>query len=170
MYDEVTRVIIDCDECSTYWQNHFDFLWMQKSLQRKQQHHHLWHLEWLSGKFRYRNQTNILILIQFFSKINIQIQSWSQKIASILRDIQSFSWPCSPLVHTALDFTTKSSSTALLQFIDAWHQWRTQNIFMGGVHSVAYGGHLYLVCAVCDVAIWRHIHVFKSMFWRSLLT
>jgi len=25
--------------------------------------------------------------------------------------------------------------------------------FHGGVHSVAYGGHLYLVCAVCDVTI-----------------
>jgi len=24
---------------------------------------------------------------------------------------------------------------------------------MGGVHSVADGGHLYLVCAVCDVTI-----------------
>jgi len=31
---------------------------------------------------------------------------------------------------------------------------------------VADGGHLYLVCAVCDVTIGRHIHVFK----RSLLT
>jgi len=37
-------------------------------------------------------------------------------------------------------------------------------------HSVAYGGHLYLVCAVCDVTIWRHIHVYKPTFWRSLLT
>jgi len=25
--------------------------------------------------------------------------------------------------------------------------------FSWGVHSVAYGGHLYLVCAVCDVTI-----------------
>jgi len=30
-------------------------------------------------------------------------------------------------------------------------QWCTQKIFMGGFHSVAHGGHLYLVCAVCDV-------------------
>jgi len=37
-------------------------------------------------------------------------------------------------------------------------------------HSVAYGGHLYLVCAVCDVTIWRHIHVSKRAVWRSLLT
>jgi len=27
-------------------------------------------------------------------------------------------------------------------------QWRTQKISMGGVHSVAQDGHLYLVCAV----------------------
>jgi len=33
------------------------------------------------------------------------------------------------------------------------NQWRTQKIFMGGIHSVAYGGHLYLVCAVYDVTI-----------------
>jgi len=26
------------------------------------------------------------------------------------------------------------------------NQWRTQKIFMGGFHSVACGGHLYLVC------------------------
>jgi len=32
-------------------------------------------------------------------------------------------------------------------------QWRTQKIFMGGFRSVAYGGDLCLVCAVCDVAI-----------------
>jgi len=52
---------------------------------------------------------------------------------------------------------------------DAW-QWRTQKIFMGVVHSAAYGGHLFLVCAVCDVTIWQHIHVSKPTFWRSLLT
>jgi len=28
IYDEVTRIIIDCDGCSTYWQNNFDFLWI----------------------------------------------------------------------------------------------------------------------------------------------
>jgi len=39
------------------------------------------------------------------------------------------------------------------------HQWRTQKIFMRGFIKVAYGGHLYLVCAVCDVTVWRHIHV-----------
>jgi len=32
----------------------------------------------------------------FFSEINIQIQSWSETIASILQDVQSS--PCSPLV------------------------------------------------------------------------
>jgi len=42
--------------------------------------------------------------------------------------------------------------------------------FHGGIHSVAYGGHLYLVCAVCDVTIRRHIQVSKPTFWRSLLT
>jgi len=42
--------------------------------------------------------------------------------------------------------------------------------FHRGFHSVAYGGHLCLVCAVCDVTVWRHIHVSKPTFWRSLLT
>jgi len=32
-------------------------------------------------------------------------------------------------------------------------QWRTQKIFIGGFLSVAYGGHLYLVFAVCNVTI-----------------
>jgi len=41
-----------------------------KKQQRKQQHHHLRHLESPSGKFRYGNQTNILILSwsNFFHK------------------------------------------------------------------------------------------------------
>jgi len=37
------------------------------------------------------------------------------------------------------------------------------------LHSVPYGGYLYLVCAVCDVTIWRHIPVSKPTFWRSSL-
>jgi len=41
--------------------------------------------------------------------------------------------------------------------------------FHGGVHSVAYDCHLYLVCAVCDVTILRHVHVSTPTFWRSLL-
>jgi len=48
-------------------------------------------------------------------------------------------------------------------------QWRTQNIFMEVFPLVAYGGHLYLMCAICDVTIWRHSHVSKPTFWRSLL-
>jgi len=39
----------------------------------------------------------------------------------------------------------------------------------GGFHSVAYGGHLYLVCGVCDVTIWCHIQVSKPTFSRNLL-
>jgi len=42
--------------------------------------------------------------------------------------------------------------------------------FRGEFHWVAYCAHLYLVCAVCDVTISRHIHVSKPTFWRSLLT
>jgi len=34
----------------------------------------------------------------------------------------------------------------------------------GGLHSVAYGGNLYLVCAVCDIAIWLRLHVSKPTF------
>jgi len=42
--------------------------------------------------------------------------------------------------------------------------------FSWAAHSVAYGGHLYLGCAICDVTIWRLIHVSKPTFWRSLMT
>jgi len=45
-----------------------------------------------------------------------------------------------------------------------------ENFLLGEFHSVVYGGQLYLVCAVCDVINWRHIHVSKPTFWRSLLT
>jgi len=41
--------------------------------------------------------------------------------------------------------------------------------FHGAVHWVAYGGHLYLVCAVCDVTIWLRNHVSKPLFRWSLL-
>jgi len=30
--------------------------------------------------------------------------------------------------------------------------------------------HVYLMCAVCDVTIWRHIHVSNPRLWRNLLT
>ena len=36
-------------------------------------------------------------------------------------------------------------------------------------YSVAYVGHLYLVCTVCDITICHHIHVSKPTFWQSLL-
>jgi len=42
----------------------------------------------------------------------------------------------------------------------------------GGFHSVAYGRHLYLVCVVCDIIIWHHIHVSKQHFgevcWHNM--
>jgi len=41
--------------------------------------------------------------------------------------------------------------------------------FHGSVRSGSYGGHLYLVWALCDVTIWSHFHVSKQTFWRSLL-
>jgi len=41
---------------------------------------------------------------------------------------------------------------------------------MGGFQSLAFGGRLYLVCAVCDVIIWCHIHVSKPTLSRNLLT
>jgi len=42
-------------------------------------------------------------------------------------------------------------------------QWRTQKLH-GGFHSVVYDAHLQLVCVICDVIIWRHIHVSKPTF------
>jgi len=36
--------------------------------------------------------------------------------------------------------------------------------------SMAYDGHLYLLFALGHVTIWRHIHLSKPTFWRSLLT
>jgi len=42
----------------------------------------------------------------------------------------------------------------------------------GGFPSGSYGGHLYLVCAVCKVTIWRHFHVSKptfcDVFWHNM--
>jgi len=50
-------------------------------------------------------------------------------------------------------------------------QRRTHKMFMGGFHSVAYGGHLFVVYGLCDVTIWRHIWrpVSKPTFWRSFV-
>jgi len=39
----------------------------------------------------------------------------------------------------------------------------------GRFHSVAYGGHLFLVWCLCDITMWRHIHASKPTFWRNLL-
>jgi len=39
-------------------------------------------------------------------------------------------------------------------------------------YSVAYGGYFYLICAVCDVTTWRHIHVpnqrFGEVCWHNM--
>ena len=45
-----------------------------------------------------------------------------------------------------------------------------ENFNEGVFLSLAYGGNLHFVFSVCDVTIWRHIHVSKLTFWRSLLT
>jgi len=45
-----------------------------------------------------------------------------------------------------------------------------ENFHGGRCRSVAYGGHLYLMCVVCDVTVRRHIHVYKLTFGRSMLT
>ena len=78
----------------------FSFFVNIKIIAKKQQHHHLWHLESLSGKFRYRNQTNILILSwsNFFQKSISKSNPDLKKMASILQDIKSWSCPCSPLI------------------------------------------------------------------------
>ena len=71
IYGNVTRIIIDCDECGRYWQNSFVFFVNIKTTAKETlpSHHHLWHFEPLSGKFPW-NQTNILILSwsNFFQK------------------------------------------------------------------------------------------------------
>jgi len=36
--------------------------------------------------------------------------------------------------------------------------------------AVAYGGHCYCVCSVCDVTLRRQIHVSNPTFWRRFLT
>jgi len=43
----------------------------------------------------------------------------------------------------------------------------SENFHGGVIYSVAYSDHLYLVCAICDVTIWRHINISKPTFWRS---
>jgi len=85
--------------------------------------------------------------------------------------------------HTKVPLGDETKSTAAQWWERAWDcswnlwlkwikaiQWRTQNIFTwrGFIqwHMVV----IYVVCAVCDVTIWRHIHVSKPMFWRGLLT
>jgi len=44
--------------------------------------------------------------------------------------------------------------------------------FHGGGHSVAYDGHLYLICAVFDVTIWRYIMFpnqrFGEVCWHNI--
>jgi len=36
--------------------------------------------------------------------------------------------------------------------------------------AMAYSDHCYWIYVVCDVTIWRHVHVCKPTLWRSLLT
>ena len=75
------------------------------------------------------------------------------------------------VINYVFAYMTWRQRCTVMPFSCSLSQWHMQKIFMGGhFHSVAYGGYLYLVCAVCDVTIWRHIYVSKPKFWRSLLT
>jgi len=49
------------------------------------------------------------------------------------------------LIHHTLK---PQALTCQVIFLDC-QQWRTQKIFMGRFHSVAYGGHVYLGCTLC---------------------
>jgi len=42
--------------------------------------------------------------------------------------------------------------------------------FHGSFIQWQYRGHLFVVCGLCFVTFWRHIHISKPTFWRSLLT
>jgi len=71
-------------------------------------------------------------------------KNWPEKLLSEISDFT----PCTPAQSNIIPVTYAEN-------------------FHGGFHLVAYGGHLYLVCAVVDVTIWRNIHVSKPKFWRS---
>jgi len=110
-------------------------------------------------------------------------QPWNKHLKEQLRGFSSstFLWPIA-VERFELLVCFKSGSRLIVPgfalsgcsagfgWWGAWGQWRTQKIFMGGFHSVAYGGYLFLVCGLCDVTSWRYIHVSKPTFWRSLLT
>ena len=71
--------------------------------------------------------------------------------------------------HTDICFKTK---TVVAHVPKCWNQGSgvRRKFSWGSFHSEVYGGHLYLVCPVYDVTIWRQIHVSKPTFWWSLLT
>ena len=78
------------------------------------------------------------------------------------------------LVNISLPVLFHFLQFLLLNFVEKWYaDWRKFNLWvsMGGVHSMAHVGRLHLVCAVCDVLIWRHIRVSKNHFsdinWRQ---
>jgi len=43
-----------------------------------------------------------------------------------------------------------------------------ENFHRGGVHSVAYGGHLYLGCAICDVIFMFLNQRFGEVCWHNM--
>jgi len=60
-----------------------------------------------------------------------------------------------------LHFANFAKGFSWISRVGSRHQWRTQKIFMGFWFSGVWC-HLYLVCVVCDVIIWRHIHIFQT--------
>jgi len=80
IYDKVTRIIIDCDVCSTFWQSFSFFVTIRKHYQ------HLCNiLNHSPGNFIIEiKQISWSCPDAFFPKINIQIQSWSEKITGYL--------------------------------------------------------------------------------------
>jgi len=101
----------------------------------------------------------------YFSKIFPGKQKWWNLFFPIKTKKQLF---CGKFQNPRVPFATPVVWNECCLKCRGLKQWRTQEILMGGLHSVAYGSHLYLVCAPCDVTIWRHIHISKPTFWRSL--
>ena len=100
-----------------------------------------------------------VILLGFFSDKFAEI--W----AKILRPPKNLPAP-TPMLATFQNIGKTQKQRERIWSRCVLCQWRTQKIFMGGVLSVVYGGHLYLVCAVFDVIFmfssevcWHNRHI-----------
>jgi len=112
--------------------------------------------------------------------VTLTRQKWLGHITDILHNWQAYigmQYARNRVYFTAVDHWAKVPLSLLASqysdFTCLWTSLSSSMVYAENFHGGSIQWHIVVICiwcAVCDVTIWRHIHVSRPTFWRSLLT